>query len=205
MPFGFKSAPIAFQRMINYLFSDKLGKGVCAYLDDLLICGKDIAGHLTNLEAMLKTLRTASLKANLTKCEFLKAQISFLGHKLDGSDIHTMDDKVSAIKHFPQPKSIENIMSLIGLCGYYHSFIDGFSKIASPLTSLLKKDVLFHWDALQEKTFQELKEALTNAPVLTFPNYTLPFVLYSGPPLFAGVTFLPLPRIPKIRELLTQF
>ncbi len=62
--------------------------------DDLLICGKDIDSRLTNLETVLRTLQEAGLKANLSKCEFLMAQISFLGHKVDGDGIHTMDDKI---------------------------------------------------------------------------------------------------------------
>ncbi len=179
MPFGLKSAPITFQRMINHMFSGTLGKGVYAYLDDLLVCGKDTDSHLTNLETVLRTLQEAGLKAKLGKYEFLKAQISFLGHKVDVDGIHTMDDKISAIKYFPRPKTVENVLSFVGLCGYYRSFIDSFSKIASPLTHLLRKDVSLHWDSLQMKAFQDLKVALTNAPVLAFPDYSLPFILYT--------------------------
>ncbi len=177
MPFGLKFAPITFQRMINHLFSDTLGKGVYAYLDDLLICGKDIDSHLTNLVTVLRTLQEAGLKAKLAKCEFLKGQISFLIHKVDGDGIHTMDDEISAIKNFPRPKTVENVRFFVRLCGYYRSFIDSFSKMASPVTHLLRKDESFHWDSLQKKAFQDLKVALTNAPVLAFPDYSLPFIL----------------------------
>ncbi len=90
-----------------------------------------------------------------------------------------MDDKIAAIKNFPRPKTVENVRSFVGLYGYYRSFINSFSKMASPLTHLLRKDVSFHWDSLQEKTFQDLKVALTNAPVLAFPDYSLPFILYT--------------------------
>ncbi len=90
-----------------------------------------------------------------------------------------MDDKISAIKNIPRPKTVENVRSFVGLCGYYRSFIDSFSKTASPLTHLLKKDVSFHWDSLQEKAFQDLKVAQTNAPVLAFPDYSHPFILYT--------------------------
>ncbi len=174
-----KAAPITFQRLINHLFSVTLDKGVYAYLDDLLICGKDVDSNLINLEAVLRTLQDAGLKAKLIKCEFLKAQISFLGHNVDGNGIHTLDDKISAIKNFLRPKSVKNVRSFIGLCDYYRSFIDGFSKLASPLTKLLKKEVSFYWDSSQEKAFQDLKMTLTNAPVLVFPDYNLPFVIYS--------------------------
>ncbi len=140
MPFGLKSAPITFQRMINTLFADMLGKDVYAYLDDIIICSKNGDIHLPDLEAVLLKLKEAGLKANLTKCEFLKAKITFLGHTVDANGTHTMDDKISAIKKFPQPRTVENVRSFLGLCGYYRPFIDGFAKIASSLTQLLKKD-----------------------------------------------------------------
>ncbi len=70
---------------------------------------------------------------------------------MDANGIHTMDDKISAIKKSLQPRTVENIRSFIGLYGYYGLFIDGFAKIASHLTKLLKKEIPFHWNATQEK------------------------------------------------------
>ncbi len=117
MPFGLKSAPITFQRMINILFADMLGKDVYAYLDDLIICSKNGDTHLADLEAVLLKLKKTGLKAKLTKYKFLKAKITFLGHTVDANGIHTMDDKISPIKKFPQPRTVENIRSFFGLCG----------------------------------------------------------------------------------------
>ena len=88
-----------------------------------------------------------------------------------------MDDKIRAVKEFPTPKNVENVRSFLGLCGYYRSFVKGFASLASPLTTLLKKDVPFHWNAAQEQSFRNLKFALTNAPILVFPDYTAPFIL----------------------------
>ncbi len=65
------------------------------------------------------------------------------------------------------------------MCGYYRFFIDGFAKIASPLTKLLKKEIPFHWNATQEKSFTDLKSALINVPCLAFPDYKVPFVMYT--------------------------
>ncbi len=101
MPFGLKSAPITFQRMINTLFVHMLGKDVYAYLDYFISCSKN--GDIADLEAILLKLKEAGLKVKLTTCEFLKAKITSLGHTVDANGIHTMDDKISAIKKFPQP------------------------------------------------------------------------------------------------------
>ena len=179
MPFGLKSAPITFQRLMNTLFSGIIGKHVYAYLDDLIVFSKDLESHFTSLESVLLKLREAGLKAKLSKCDFLRKSISFLGHVVDADGIHTMDDKIKAVLNFPTPKSVENVRSFLGLCGYYRCFVKGFASLASPLTMLLKKDVPFHWNDAQEQSFRSLKFALTNAPILAFPNYSAPFVLYT--------------------------
>ncbi len=179
MPFGLNTQPITFQRVINTLFSDLIGKGVYAYLNDLIICSKDGDSHLAKLEAVLLKFREAGLKAKLTKCEYLKSKITFLGHTVDGGGIHTMDDKISAIKNFPQPQIVEKVRSFLGLCGCYRPFIRGFARIASPLTQLLRKEVPFHWNAPQDKSFNDLKSALINTPALAFPDYSVSFSLYT--------------------------
>ena len=177
MPFGLKSAPLTFQRMMNSLFSGMIGDSVFVYLDDIIVASKDLDSHFTTLRSVFQRLQEAGLKVKLSKCEFLKAKICFLGHTVDGKGIHTMDDKVLAVKNFPQPKSVDNVRSFIGLAGYYRPFIKDFAKIASPLNKLLKKNATFHWDAPQERSFQELKFALTHAPVLAFPDFSAPFEL----------------------------
>ncbi len=132
-----------------------IGKEVYAYLDDLIICSKDGDSHLTKLEAVPLKLREAGLKVKLTKCEFLKPKITFLGHTVDGDG--TMDDKISAIKNFPQPQTAENVRSFLGLSSYYRPFIKGFARLASTLKQLSKKEVPFHWNASQHKSFTDLK------------------------------------------------
>ncbi len=101
MLFCLNSVRITFQMMINNLFSDMLGTGVYAYLDDLLVCGKGVETHLGNIEAVILNLRDAGLKAKLAKCEFLNSKICFHGPKVDGGGIHTMEDKLTGIKNIP--------------------------------------------------------------------------------------------------------
>ncbi len=103
MPFGLKGAPLTFQRTMNHLFGDVLGKEVYIYLDDIIIASKDITSHMATLRLVLDRLKGVGLKIKLTKWEFLKQKIKFLGHMVDELGIHTVDDKISAVSHFPQP------------------------------------------------------------------------------------------------------
>ena len=80
-----------------------IGENVYCYLDDLIIFNKDIDSHLTSLESVLLRLREAGLKAKLSKCDFLRKSISFLGHVVDADGIHTMDDKIKAVKKLSNP------------------------------------------------------------------------------------------------------
>ena len=177
LPMGLRNAPLTFQRMINSLFAGAIGNGLFVYLDDLIIVSKDIDSHLKQLSQVFQKLTEAGLKVKLTKCEFLKSRIEFLGHLIDGDGIHTVDSKIVAVKNFPTPKSVENVRSFLGLAGYYRAFVKSFASIASPLTRLLKKDTPFQWNAAQQQSFTTLKEALTHAPILAFPDYALPFTM----------------------------
>ncbi len=144
MLFGLKFALLTFQRFINDIFAGMLGKTFFAYLHDVIVASKDPDTHLNNLKLVFKKLQEAGLKVKLTKCEFLKAKISFLEHVVDGEGIHTVDSKILAVKQFPRPKSVENVLSFLRLARHYRAFMKIFAAIASPLTRLSKKNVAFH-------------------------------------------------------------
>ncbi len=127
MPFGLKGAPLTFQRTMNNIFGDMLGNSVYIYLDDIIIVSKDTMSHMETLKSVLKRLQEVGLKLKLTKCEFLKTRIKFLGHEVDEQGIHTVDDKIAAVAKFPQPKTVENVRSFLGLAGYYQPFIKNFA------------------------------------------------------------------------------
>ncbi len=168
MPFGLKGAPLIFQRTMNNIFADMLGNSVYIYLDDIIISNKDTTSYIETLKLVLKRLRNVGLKLKLTKCEFLKPRIKFLRHGVDEHGIHTVDDKIAALAKFPQPKTVENVRSFLGLAGHYRPFIKNFAARANPLTQQLKEDTPFHWDSEQESSFKDLKHALTHASVLVF-------------------------------------
>ncbi len=143
LPMGLRNTPLTFQRMINTLFSGVKGKALFVYFDDFIVVSKDLDSHLQQLSLVFQKLTQAGLKAKLTKCEFLKSRIEFLGHLVDGDGIHTVHSKIAAVERFPIPKSVENVRSFLGLAGYYRTFVTNFASIASPLMLLLKKDVPF--------------------------------------------------------------
>ena len=176
-PMGLRNSPLTCQRLINSIFQGLIGHGLFVYLDDLILVSQDLDSHLTKLALVLQKFSDAGLKLNLPKCKFLRARIEFLGHLVDKDGIHTTPDKVKAVQNFPVPTSVNNVRSFLGLAGYYRAFIQDFATIAAPLTRLLKKDVPFVWTNAHQRSFEFLKTTLTNAPILAFPDYSLPFTI----------------------------
>ena len=177
MPFGLKSSPVTFVRLIDNVFRGLLGKAVIAYIDDLIILGKTMEEHFQNLELVLERLQEANLKLKLSKCSFLKREVSYLGHKISKKGVEVTQEKVESIINFPTPTNKKQVKSFLGLSGFYRMFISNFAQIASPMTDLLKKDSLFLWGDSQEKAFQALKQALITSPVLILPDFTKEFYL----------------------------
>ncbi len=102
---------------MNNIFGDMLGNSVYINQDDIIITSKDMTSHMNTLQKVLKRLQEVGLKLKITKCEFLKPRIKFLGHAVDEDGIHTVDDKIIAVANFPQPKTLENVRSFLGLAG----------------------------------------------------------------------------------------
>jgi len=104
--------------------------------------------------------------------------VSFLDHIISGSGIAVDPSKVDAVSKWETPKSVTEVRSFLGLAGYYLRFIEGFSKLALPLTWLTCKGKAFVWDVQCENSFNELKQRLTTAPVLILRKSDEPFVVY---------------------------
>nr|GFC97177.1 putative reverse transcriptase domain-containing protein [Tanacetum cinerariifolium] len=128
---------------------------------------------------VLQTLRQEKLYAKFSKCEFWLSSVAFLGHIVSEEGI-TMDPaKVEAITKWPRPMSVTEVCSFLGLAGYYRRFVEGFSRLALPLTKLMRKGEKFVWNEDREKSFEELKQRLVYAPVLTLPSGSGRFQIYS--------------------------
>ena len=178
MPFGLKSSPITFCRLVDQVFRGLIGTACIIYIDDIVILGKTIEDHLNNLELVLQRLQKAGLKIKISKCSFLKKEVEYLGHTLTQTGVKVNQEKIRAIHSYPTPTNAKAIKSFLGLASFYRKFIKDFAHIASPMSDLLKENTPFEWGEKQNSAFLELKDKLSNPPVLTYPNFDKEFYLY---------------------------
>ncbi|GJT77854.1 putative reverse transcriptase domain-containing protein [Tanacetum coccineum] len=134
--------------------------------------------HEKHLKIVLELLKKEELYAKFSKCEFWIPKVQFLGHVIDSEGIHVDPAKIESIKDWTSPKSPTEIRQFLGLAGYYRRFIEGFSKIAKPMTKLTQKKVKFEWGDKQEAAFQLLKQKLCSAPILALPEGSEDFIAY---------------------------
>ena len=180
MPFGLSYAPGTFQRLMNHVLQEYLGHFVAVYLDDVIIYSNgSFEQHLDHLRQVFETLRRASLKLKVKKCFFCFPNIHFLGHVVGRNGIRPDPEKIEKVKNFPIPTNLTQLRAALGLFLYYRKFIKDFARIARPMNDLLKKDIPFKWTTKQQVAFDRLKERLIQAPVLAYPDFERPFVLYT--------------------------
>ena len=143
-----------------------MDKFVLVFLDDILVYSKNEEEHEEHLRLTLSLLREHQLYAKLSKCDFYRDKIQYLGHIISEEGISMDPEKIEAIMNWPTPRNVTDVRSFMGLAGYYRRFIEGFSKVAHAITSLQKKGMKFEWTSRCEESFQRLKSLLTSAPLL---------------------------------------
>ena len=144
MPFGLCNAPATFQRTLNDLLAPF--RGICAvYIDDIIIFSRTLAEHCQHLELVLSALRKEQLYAKRKKCFFAQRTLEFCGFIVGGNGIKTHPDKIAAVRTWPQPGTVKDVRSFLGLCGFYQKFVPHYADLATPLTNLLRKEVPWVW------------------------------------------------------------
>ncbi|XP_050944050.1 uncharacterized protein LOC127150387, partial [Cucumis melo] len=179
MSFGLTNAPAVFMDLMNRVFREFLDTFVIVFIDDILIYSKTEAEHEEHLRMVLQTLRDNKLYAKFSKCEFWLKQVSFLGHVVSKAGVSVDPAKIEAVTGWTRPSTVSEVRSFLGLAGYYRRFVENFSRIATPLTQLTRKGAPFVWSKACEDSFQTLKQKLVTAPVLTVPDGSGNFVIYS--------------------------
>nr|GEU44277.1 putative reverse transcriptase domain-containing protein [Tanacetum cinerariifolium] len=178
MSFGFTNAHAVFMDHINWVCKPYLDKFVIVFIDDILIYSKNKQEHEEHLKLILELLKKEQLYAKFSKCEFWIPKVQFLGHVIDSQGIHVDPAKIKSIKDWASPKTATKIRQFLGLVSYYRRFIEGFSKIARPMTKLTQNKVKFDWGDKQEKAFQIIKQKLYSVPILALPEGSEDFVVY---------------------------
>ncbi|KAK1620599.1 hypothetical protein QYE76_026116, partial [Lolium multiflorum] len=178
VPFGLTNVPAIFMNLMNKIFMKYLDKFVIVFIDDILIYSKDKEEHAKHLKIVLQTLREHQLYAKFSKCKFWLDSVEFLGHVITKEGIAVNPSKVQSVLEWKSPKNAKEIRGFLGMAGYYRRFIEGFSKIAGPMTKLLKKNTPFVWTDECEASFQTLKDKLTTAPVLAVPEPGKDYTVY---------------------------
>ena len=178
MPFGLKNAPSTFQRLVDNILRENVSKKECmVYMDDIIVFSNGLEEHIKNLSTyVLNKLKSARLKVQLDKCEFLRKEVEFLGHIVSENGVSPNHDKIKIINELKLLKSETEIKRFLGMTGYYRRFIKNYAHIAKPMTKYLKKDtILNEKDPEYENAFKCLKEKLTQAPILIYPDFNQPF------------------------------
>lgn len=171
MFFGLCNSPATFQSMMNHLFKDLINQEkVVVYMDDILIFTEDLESHRQVTEEVLKILQENDLFLKPEKCEFKKLKIEYLGLIIMHNNVQMDPVKVQGLMDWPIPKKVKDVQAFIGFANFYRRFIQGFSKIARPLTQLTRKDIEWEWSQEAQNAFDKLKRAFTTAPILVMPD-----------------------------------
>ena len=149
-------------------------------MDDFTPYGRDFEEALENLKKVLIHCEQTQLSLRTEKCHMMMSEEVVLGHFISANGIQVDPSKIKVIKDIPTPSNQKEVRSFLGHAGYYRRFIEKFSKLASPLFSLLMKEAQFVWSKACQTAFNELKERLSTAPILRGPNWTLPFHISSN-------------------------
>jgi hypothetical protein len=177
MPFGLVNAPMTFQRAMDLILSGLKYEICLVYLDDIIVFGRTWKEHCDNLRTVLERLRSAGIYLKPKKCQFGKRSITFLGHTVSSDGVQTTSEKVKAVTEFKKPAKPDDIKSFLGLVNFYRPFIKNIAVMQQPLTNLLRDNQKWQWTEIEQKSFDDIKVALTTAPVLGLPDYTKPFIL----------------------------
>lgn len=178
MPFGLKNAPATFQRMMDEVLEECVDEEyVVVYLDDVMIYSESFEEHIEHVGRVLEKLKEENLIVKLKKCKFGSDKIEFLGHEIGRDGIKPAELKINKIRDMRRPETVKDVRSFVMLCSYYRKFVEDFSKIAKPLTTLTRKDEKFIWTEKCEEAFNKLKEKLISYPVLRHPDMKKGFIL----------------------------
>ena len=189
LPFGLKNAPSIFQRAIDDVLRDEIGKTCHVYIDDIIIFSESVENHIADIERILQKLFQANMRISLDKSKFFKTSVEYLGFIVSTNGIKTCPNKIETIVNYEVPTTLRGLRSFLGLAGYYRRFVKDYAAIAKPLTKILRgenghigtrqsKHIPISLDDEALSAFNKLKKLLASEDVLLlYPDFEKPFDL----------------------------
>ena len=167
MPFGLTNAPATFPALINTTLCKYLDIFVIAYLDDILIYTKStLKEHIQAVKKVLKALQEVDIRLQPDKCKVYVKTVKFLGSIITTDGIQMDEEKVKAIREWPEPRNLKEVQAFLRFANFYQRFIQGYSQICTPLTKMTKKEQPFYWEYEQREAFEKLKKKFILARIL---------------------------------------
>ena len=178
LPFGYKNSPQLFQRVMTRILGELLqDRRVVCYIDDILIGTKSMQENQSLVFQVLERLDLNGLTINYKKCSFCVPSVEFLGRIIDGNTRTTKEESVQKVRNMKEPVNRHTLMVFLGLVGHFQHFLPNFASIARPLNNLKKKDVEWNFDENCKIAFKTLVDLITQNPILSLPDWSLPFEL----------------------------
>ncbi|KAE8217742.1 hypothetical protein CF319_g8237 [Tilletia indica] len=201
VPFGLRNAPSVFQRLMDHILGPLRWQQAVIYIDDSIVATDTLEEHLAALDTLLSSAEKVGLKFSPSKCTFAVPSLVLLGRKVSGAGIAVWKDRASAVAELSRPSTLQELYHVLGLFGYYRAFVHKFAEVAAPLTRLLRgwryetsdgqsrlvnaegkatvaSRVPIPWAEEQQLSFDRLKAAISQPPVLAHPNPAHPYILY---------------------------
>ncbi|KAE8187394.1 hypothetical protein A4X06_0g5989 [Tilletia controversa] len=178
MPFGPKTAPAFFQRVIDNILAAFRFICAIAYLDDTLVFSPTYEQHLVDVRSVLSALGNAGITIAPKKCAFAFTSLKLLGYRAHALGIMVDEERTRAVREFPVPTTAKEAFRFYAMASWYRKFVENFATRAKPINEAIHSEP-FRWSEKQQQAFDDLKQALTTTPILRRPDYARPFILDS--------------------------
>ncbi|XP_068497948.1 uncharacterized protein [Phaseolus vulgaris] len=178
MPFGLKNAGATYQRLMDKVFKEQIGKNLEVYVDDMVVKSSEIQKHLEDLEEVFAQIRKYNIRLNPEKCVFGVRGGKFLGFMLTNRGIEANPDKCEAIMQMGRPKNLKEVQRLVGKLNSLSRFLPILAEKTKPIINLLKKSENFVWSEQCEQALSQIKSMVAEPPILVKPVPNQPIIVY---------------------------
>jgi hypothetical protein len=178
-PFGLMNAGATFQRAMDFAFRDLIQKIIEIYQDDLTVVSKDRKDHLSHLRIVFERCRKYGISLNPKNFVFGIDEGKLLGHVASPGGVSIDPERVQSIRDVHPPVNKKALQSFLGKINFIRRFVPNIAERIKPLSALLKKDVAFRWGNETDIPFEDIKNAISQAPVLISPDFSRDFIIFS--------------------------